>query len=159
MSLELSALNINTFYSIFVYKFISKKNRYNEVQIVQTTFGTKCLEVCSTSLHSWAGSLVIHGFALRVIGLLTYRVAVVIIATIAIFFFSIPNVPVYIIQYRIYIFCSVISSQDLTLSPQAMLFFLSFDSTSYFTDEQTPALRGCTACFESHRVFQFISWA
>ena len=41
MSLELSALNINTFYSTFVYKFISKKNRYDEVQIVQTTFGAK----------------------------------------------------------------------------------------------------------------------
>lgn len=41
MSLELSALNINTFYSTFVYKFINKKNRYDEVQIGQTTLGTK----------------------------------------------------------------------------------------------------------------------
>lgn len=41
MSLELSALNINTFYSTFVCKFINKKNRYDEVQIGQTTLGTK----------------------------------------------------------------------------------------------------------------------
>ena len=41
MSLELSALNINTFNSTLVYKFTSNKNRYVEVQIVQNTFGTK----------------------------------------------------------------------------------------------------------------------
>ena len=41
MSLELSALNINTFNSTLVYKFTSNKNRYDEVQIVQNTFGTK----------------------------------------------------------------------------------------------------------------------